>query len=67
MIVAFDQQLRHFIEIFLTEFCVFGSKLDHKEKLTLCFNQCAKFGISFNASKCQFIVKLWKIIRTYCE
>lgn len=62
MTVAFDQQLRHFIEIFLDDFCVFGSKLDHKEKLTLCYNQFAKFGISLNAAKCQFVVPYGKLL-----
>ena len=55
MMMAFLPYLHKFIEIFLDDFCVFGKTEDHVEQLTKCFEQCKKYGISLNATKCQFV------------
>ena len=60
--VAFHKFLRKFMEIFLDDFCVFGTKEDHPAHLVLCFNQCNQFGISLNAAKCQFAVPYGKLL-----
>ena len=52
MTVAFQDYLRHFMEIFLDDFCVFSTKETHAECLSKCFAQCKKYGISLNAAKC---------------
>lgn len=50
------------MEIFLDDFCVYGRKEDHADQLRQCFEQCHKFGISLNASKCQFLVPCGKLL-----
>ena len=50
------------MEIFFDDFCVFSSKDTHKEKLKLCLAQCEEYGISLNASKCQFVVPYGKLL-----
>jgi len=62
MMVAFLPFLRKFIEIFLDDFCVYGKKANHADQLAQCFEQCHKFGISLNASKCQFVVSSGKLL-----
>ena len=62
MTVAFQDYLRHFIEIFLDDFCVFSTKKTHEECLSKCFAQCKKYGISLNAAKCQFLVPFGKLL-----
>jgi transposase InsO family protein len=60
--MAFKDQLRKDIEIFLDDFCVYGSVENHPTSLSKCFEQCAKFGISLNAEKCQFVVPFGKLL-----
>jgi hypothetical protein len=60
--VAFQAFLRKFMEIFLDDFCVYGSKEDHPEYLAKCSAQCAKYGISLNTAKCQFVVPFGKLL-----
>jgi hypothetical protein len=62
MTVAFQAFLRKFMEIFLDDFCVYGSKEDHPEHLAKCFAQCDKYGISLNVAKCQFVVPFGKLL-----
>ena len=62
MTVAFQDYLRHFMEIFLDDFCVFSTKETHAECLSKCFAQCKKYGISLNAAKCQFLVPCGKLL-----
>ena len=60
--LAFQDYLRIFMEIFLDDFCVFGTKADHSSQLKKCFDKCAEFGISLNAAKCQFVVPYGKLL-----
>ncbi|XP_073385043.1 uncharacterized mitochondrial protein AtMg00860-like [Physcomitrium patens] len=50
------------MEIFLDDFCAFGTRLDHLNCLGKCLAQCAKFGISLNSDKCQFGVPSGKLL-----
>jgi hypothetical protein len=62
MMVTFLPYLHKFIEIFLDDFCVFGTKEEHVEQLTKCFEQCEKYGISLHAAKCQFVVPFGQLL-----
>ena len=62
MTTAFQSYLRKFIEIFLDDFCVFSTKIDHQNCLSKCFQQCEKFGISINATKSEFAVPCGRLI-----
>ena len=62
MTTAFQGYLRKFIEIFLDDFCVFSAKVDHKNCLSKCFQQCQKFGISINAAKSEFAVPCGRLV-----
>jgi len=50
------------MEIFLDDFCVFGTKLEHLQLLKKCFDKCFEVGISLNAAKCQFVVPYGKLL-----
>ena len=50
------------MEIFLDDFCVYDNKEDHPKHLARCFAQCAKYGISFNVAKFQFVVPFGKLL-----
>jgi hypothetical protein len=64
MMVTFLPYLHKFIEIFLDDFCVFGTKEEHVEQLTKCFEQCEKYGIS-KCSKMPICGSFWPIIGAY--
>ena len=50
------------MKIVLDDFYVYGNKEDHPEHLAKCFAQCAKYGLSLNAAKCQFVVPFGKLL-----
>lgn len=60
--MAFNQNLRKFIKIFLDNFCVYGPCKDHEQPLALCFKKCHAFGISLNVVKCQLLVTNGKLL-----
>ena len=62
MTVAFQVLLQKFMEIFLDDFCVYGNKIDHPKHLEKYFVQYAKYGISLNVAKCQFVVSFGKFL-----
>ena len=59
---AFQGYLGKFIEIFLDDFCVFSTKVDHQNCLSKCFQQCEKFGVSINAAKSKFAVPYGRLV-----
>jgi hypothetical protein len=62
VITAFQEYLHKFIELFLDDFCVFNTKVNHAACLAKCFAKCHEYGISLNATKSQFLVPYWVIL-----
>ena len=62
MTQAFTKYLRKFMEIFLDDFCVFGSKKEHARDLKKCFDSCREYGISINAAKSEFATECGKLL-----
>jgi len=52
MMVIFNDFLRDFMEIFIDDFCVYGSTEDHTEHLRQTFERCRWAGLSLQAEKC---------------
>ena len=62
MTTAFQGYLPKFIEIFLDDFCLFSTKVDHQNCLSKCFQECEKFGISINAAKSKFAIPCGRLV-----
>jgi hypothetical protein len=62
VIIAFQEYLHKFIELFLDDFCVFSTKVNHADCLAKCFAKCHEYGISLNAAKLQFVVLYGKLL-----
>jgi hypothetical protein len=62
VITAFQEYLHKFIELFLDNFCVYSTKVNHVDCLAKCFAKCHKYGISLNATKLQFLVPYGKLL-----
>jgi len=52
MMVIFNDFLRNFMEVFIDDFCVYGSTADHPEHLRQTFERCRWAGLSLQAEKC---------------
>src|SRR5450759_2006578 len=52
MMVIFNDFFRDFMEIFIDDFCVYGSTEDHTEHLRQTFEICRWAGLSLQAKKC---------------
>jgi hypothetical protein len=44
------------MQVFLTDFSVYGQKVEHFNHLKKCMTQCRNNGISFNPRNCAFCV-----------
>jgi len=53
---AFKEYLNKFMQVFLDDFNVYGSKKDHLGQLQKCLEECRQNGISLNPRKCAFCV-----------
>lgn len=62
VIIAFQEYLHKFIELFLNDFCIFSTKVNHADYLAKCFAKCNEYGISLNAAKSQFLVPYGKLL-----
>jgi hypothetical protein len=56
---TFKEYLNKFIQVFLDNFNVYGSKKDHLGQLQKCLEECRQNGISLNPKKCTFCVLIW--------
>jgi hypothetical protein len=52
MIVIFEDFLKDFMEIFIDDFCVYGTVEDHLEHLKKTFERCRWACLALNAQKC---------------
>ena len=52
MTTIFKDFLRDFMEVFIDDFCVYGSSEDHPEHLRKTFERCRWVGLSLQAEKC---------------
>jgi len=55
---AFKEYLNKFMQVFLDDFNVYGSKKDHLGQLQKCLEECRQNDISLNPRKCAFCVNL---------
>ncbi len=55
---TFKKHLNKFIQVFLDNFNVYGSKKNHLGQLQKCLEECRQNGISFNPKKCALCVNL---------
>jgi hypothetical protein len=55
---AFKEYLNKFMQVFLDDFSVYGSKKDHLGQLQKCLEDYKRNGISLNLEKCSFCVNL---------
>jgi hypothetical protein len=55
---TFKEYLNKFIQVFLDNFNVYGSKKDHLGQLQIFLEECKQNGISLNPKKCTFYVNL---------
>jgi len=53
---TFKEYLNKFMQVFLDNFSVYGSKKDHLGQLQKCLEESRRNGISFNLEKCAFYV-----------
>ena len=53
----FKDYLTTFMRVFLDDFSVFGSKVEHVAQLRLCLQRCRETRLSLNPAKCVFGVK----------
>jgi hypothetical protein len=53
---TFKEYFKKFMQIFLDDFSVYGSKKDHLIQLQKCLEECRQNGISLNLEKCAFCV-----------
>jgi hypothetical protein len=51
---TFKEYLNKFMQVFLDNFSVYGSKKDHLGRLQKCLEECRRNGISLNLEKCAF-------------
>jgi hypothetical protein len=52
MIFIFEDFLRDFMEIFIDDFCVYGTVEDHPKHLKKTFERCRWAGLALNVEKC---------------
>ncbi len=55
---TFKKYLKKFMQVFLDDFSVYGSKKDHLGQLQKCLEKCRQNSISLNPEKCAFCVNL---------
>jgi len=53
---TFKEYLNKFMQVFLDDFSVYGSKKDHLGQLQKCLEECRRNDINFNLKKCAFYV-----------
>ncbi len=58
MTKTFKEFLNKFMQVFINDFNVYGSKKDHLSQLQKCLEECRQNGISLNLEKCAFYVNL---------
>ena len=56
IIEIFGDFIPTFMQVFLTDFVVCGTRVDHLSHLRLCLEQCRTSQLSLNPSKCAFEV-----------
>jgi hypothetical protein len=59
---SFKEYMNKFMQVFLDDFSVYGSKKDHFGQLQKCLEDCKQNGISVNPKKCAFYVNLGFIL-----
>jgi hypothetical protein len=59
---TFKEYLNKFMQVFLDDFSVCGSKKDHLGQLQKCLEECKQNGINLNLEKCAFCVNLSVIL-----
>jgi hypothetical protein len=62
VITAFQEYMHKFIELFLDDFCVFSTKVNHADYSAKCFAKYHEYEISLNAAKSQFLVPYEKLL-----
>lgn len=56
MTTIFQNDLRKFLEIFIDDFCVFGSRDQHLNHLQQTFDKCREAQLSLHLEKCFFFM-----------
>ncbi|KAL3697673.1 hypothetical protein R1sor_011749 [Riccia sorocarpa] len=56
MNTIFKDFLRKFVEVFIDDFCIFGRREEHFEKLKLTLNRCREMGLALHPEKCFFMM-----------
>ncbi|KAL3698608.1 hypothetical protein R1sor_012684 [Riccia sorocarpa] len=56
MNTIFKDFLRKFVEVFIDDFCVFGRREEHFEKLQMTFDRCREMGLALHLEKCFFMM-----------
>ncbi|KAL3679659.1 hypothetical protein R1sor_022615 [Riccia sorocarpa] len=56
MNTIFKDFLRKFVEVFIDDFCVFGTRAEHFENLKLTFERCRKMNLALHPEKCYFMM-----------
>jgi len=51
-----------FLEVFIDEFCVYSSDIDHLDKLRLILEGCIIYGIALNMAKYQIMVSHGEVL-----
>jgi hypothetical protein len=66
---AFKEYLNKFMQVFLDNFNVYGSKKDHLSQLQKCLEECKQNKINFNPKKCALCVNLGVLLRhiVFCD
>lgn len=54
MMDVFRDFLRHFLEVFIDDFVVFGSREEHLQHLQMTFDCCQEWNLKLNLGKCFF-------------
>jgi hypothetical protein len=54
VIKIFNEYLNKFMQVFLDDLNVHGSKKEHLGQIQKCLEECRQNGISFNPKKCAF-------------
>jgi hypothetical protein len=55
---TFKEYLNKFMQVFMDDFSVYGSKKDHLGQLPKCLEECRRNGVSLCLEKCAFCVNL---------
>ncbi|KAL3675122.1 hypothetical protein R1sor_025070 [Riccia sorocarpa] len=56
MNTIFKDFLRKFVEVFIDDFCIFGRREEHFEKLKMTLNRCREMGLALHPEKCFFMM-----------